>query len=357
MTARRSVLLLAATVATASVLTACGGSAHNASTAAVPANSVALVDGIPVLRADLDHFVALQLTSLKERHAGAPAAGTAAFKALQQEAMLNLFQQAVIRAEGAKRGIKVDKSAEASTLRSLKSQAGGDAAWNKQLKKDAATDADYLNGLAIQQLSQGLQASLLKEAGPVTDADVKAEYDKHRDTYKVAASRKVAHIMFGPPDGSRPLDKDLPAYKKAAQNAIRQLQQGADFTALVMSLSSDRQKKANNGVYDVAAKGTSPLTAASYALKTGAFTTSPVKSAFGYHVIKALADPTKDRVKPLSEVASEIKTKLQEKRTATLYATWFVDIQAAYLKATTFASGFGLPATKVAAAATGSSAG
>jgi parvulin-like peptidyl-prolyl isomerase len=358
MTARRSVLLLASALATASVLAACGGSAHNGSTkAAVPANSVALVDGKPILRSDLDHLVAIHLVALKSNHLAVPAAGTAGYTTLQREAMLGLFQQEVIREEGAKRGIKVDPAAQAATLRSLKAQAGGDAAWNKQLKKDTSTDADYLNALAIQQLSQGLQTSIVKQAGPVTDADVKAEYDRNPSLYKVTASRKIAHILFGPADGSRPLEKDLPKYRKAAENAIRQLRQGADFTALVMSLSTDRQKTTNQGVYNVPEKGTDAhLIGAVYALKAGAFTTAPVKSAYGYHVIKALSAPTKDHVKALSEVAAEIRTQLEAKRTNTLYTAWFTDIQAAYLKTTTFASGFGLPARKVAAGATGSAA-
>jgi parvulin-like peptidyl-prolyl isomerase len=326
MTARRSVLLLASALATASVLAACGGSAHNGSTkAAVPANSVALVDGKPILRSDLDHLVAIHLVALKSNHLAVPAAGTAGYTTLQREAMLGLFQQEVIREEGAKRGIKVDPAAQAATLRSLKAQAGGDAAWNKQLKKDTSTDADYLNALAIQQLSQGLQTSIVKQAGPVTDADVKAEYDRNPSLYKVTASRKIAHILFGP--------------------------------ALVMSLSTDRQKTTNQGVYNVPEKGTDAhLIGAVYALKTGAFTTAPVKGAYGYHVIKALSAPTKDHVKALSEVAAEIRTQLEAKRTNTLYTAWFTDIQAAYLKTTTFASGFGLPARKVASGATGSAA-
>ena len=95
--------------------------------------------------------------------------------------------------------MKVDQAKVADELKNLKTQAGDDAAWQKQLKDAGATEADYTDTFAVQQLAQGLYDKLTKASAAVTDAEIQAQYDKDKATvYKVAASRKVEHILFGP---------------------------------------------------------------------------------------------------------------------------------------------------------------
>ena len=170
-----------------------------------------------------------------------------------------LFQRVIIKSEAAKQGVKVDQAKVADELKNLKTQAGNDAAWQKQLKDAGATEADYTDTFTVQQLAQGLYDKLTKSSAAVTDAEIQAQYDKDKATvYKVAASRKVAHILFGPKDGSTPAAKDLPKYKKAAEDVIAQLNKGADFTKLVDKYSVDPGKTQNKGVYDVRRPGSTP---------------------------------------------------------------------------------------------------
>ncbi len=231
MNVRRPILLLAA-LGTASVLAACGGSSGGDSStqADVPADSVALVDGKPILKKDFDHLVTIGLASFKARQQEAPKAGTQEYELLKQQAIQILFQRAIIRTEAAKQGVKIDQAKVAEELKNLKTQAGDDAAWQKQLKDAGATEADYTDTFAVQQLAQGLYDKLTKASAAVTDAEIQAQYDKDKATvYKVPASRKVEHILLGPTDGSTPAAKDLPKYKKAAEDVIKQLNEGADF--------------------------------------------------------------------------------------------------------------------------------
>jgi foldase protein PrsA len=353
MNVRRPILLLAV-LGTASVLVACGGSGggNNTTKANVPADSVALVDGKPILKKDFDHLITIGLASFKARQQAAPKAGTQAYELLKQQAIQILFQRVIIKAEAAKQGLKVDNAKVATELKNLKTQAGSDVKWKQQLKAAGATESDYTDTFTVQQLAQGLYDKLTKASAAVTDAEIQKQYDKDKATvYKVAASRKVAHILFGPKDGSTPPAKDLPTYKKAAEAVIAQLNKGADFTKLVAKYSVDPGKTSNKGVYDVTATGFDPaFTKASYALKTGQITQTPVKSQFGYHIIKALADPTKDSTKPLADVKAQIKTQLQDERKNKSVAAWFAGIQTQYQKKTSFATGYSLPPTTTAGA-------
>ena len=352
MNVRRPVLLVAA-LGTASVLVACGGSSGGEKTtkANVPADAVAVVDGKPILKTGFDHLITIGLASFKARQQDAPKTGTQAYELLKQQAVQILFQRMIIKSEAEKQGVKVDAAKVAEELKNLKTQAGDDAAWQKQLKDAGATEADYTDTFTVQQLAQGLFEKLTKSAAAVTDAEIQAQYDRDKATvYKVNASRKVAHILFGPKDGSSPAAKDLPKYKKAAEDVIAQLNSGADFTKLVKKYSVDPGKAQNDGVYDVTATGFDPdFTKASYALKTGEITQDPVKSQFGYHIIKALADPTKDGTKALADVKAQIKSQLEEARKNKSVAAWFAGIQSQYEKKASFATGYSLPPAATAA--------
>jgi parvulin-like peptidyl-prolyl isomerase len=357
MNVRRPLLLLAA-IGTASVLVACGGSSGGSSStskANVPADSVAVVDGKPILKKDFDHLIAIGLASFKARSQDAPKPGTQEYELLKQQAIQILFQRMIIKSEAAKQGVKVDSAKVQDELKNLKTQAGSEAAFKKQLTDSGATEQDYLDTFTVQQLAQGLYDKLTKSSSPVTDAEIQTQYNKDKDTvYKVAASRKVAHILFGPKDGSTPAAKDLPKYKAQAEDVIKQLKAGGDFTKLVDKYSVDPGKVQNQGVYDVTKTGFDPdFTKASYALKTGEFTQTPVKSQFGYHIIKALADPTKDGTKSLAEVKTQIKSQLEEDRKNKSVAAWFADIQKAYEGKTSFATGYSLPPTTTAGSTTG----
>ena len=65
MNVRRPILLLAA-LGTASVLAACGGSSGGGSStqANLPGDSVAVVDGKPILKKDFDHLITVGLAAL-----------------------------------------------------------------------------------------------------------------------------------------------------------------------------------------------------------------------------------------------------------------------------------------------------
>src|SRR3954454_6122665 len=144
MNVRRPFLLLAA-LGAASVLVACGGSGSGGSTSSkaadVPADSVAVVNGKPILKKDYDHLIAIGLASFKARQQEAPKAGTQAYELLKQQAVQILFQRVIIKSEAAKQGVKVDQAKVADELKNLKTQAGNDAAWQKQLKDAGATEA------------------------------------------------------------------------------------------------------------------------------------------------------------------------------------------------------------------------
>ena len=135
---------------------------------------------------------------------------------------------------------------------------------------------------------------------PVKDAEIKAEYDK----YKAAMGEKEYH--------SRHI---LVATEQEAKDIIVKLKGGAKFEELA-KVSKDGS--ANNGGdlgWMAPGKLVKPFADAMVALKNGEITQTPVKTEFGYHVIK-LEESRATKLPALEEVKGQVAEALQQKKIA-----------------------------------------
>jgi parvulin-like peptidyl-prolyl isomerase len=100
----------------------------------------------------------------------------------------------------------------------------------------------------------------------------------------------VAHILIGVPEGA---DAATDAAAKAkAEQAIERINQGEDFGALAAEMSEDPGSKDNGGVYENITPGqfVPEFDKAMFEdLQPGEMTQTPVKTQFGYHVIKLIS--------------------------------------------------------------------
>lgn len=135
---------------------------------------------------------------------------------------------------------------------------------------------------------------------PVKDADIQAEYDK----YKAAIGPTEYH--------SRHI---LVATEQEAKDIIAKLKAGGKFEELA-KLSKDGS--ANNGGdlgWMTPGKLVKPFADAMVALKKGEITQTPVKTEFGYHVIK-LEESRPTQLPPLAEVKGQVAEALQQRQIA-----------------------------------------
>lgn len=141
-----------------------------------------------------------------------------------------------------------------------------------------------------------------QQKNPVTDADIKAEYDKF-----VAANGgkefKARHILVENED--------------QAKKIIADLKKGAKFEEIAKKQSKDPGSGANGGDLDwaTAASYVPEFAEAMVKLKKGELTQAPVKSQFGWHVIRV--DDIRDAQLPkLEEVRPQIAQQLQQQKLA-----------------------------------------
>ena len=160
-----------------------------------------------------------------------------------------------------------------------------------------------------QQMELARQTILIRElfndyqkANPVTDADLQAEYDKY-----VAANSgkeyKVHHILVEKEDQAKAI--------------IASLKKGGKFEEMAKKQSKDPGSGANGGDLDWAAPGSyvKEFTEALVKLKKGQTTDTPVKTQFGYHVIR-LDDERTATLPKFEEVKPQIAQQMQQQKLA-----------------------------------------
>ncbi|MBW7459764.1 peptidylprolyl isomerase, partial [Paenibacillus sepulcri] len=128
--------------------------------------------------------------------------------------------------------------------------------------------------------------SIMKdEESKVKDADVQAQYDKTKDDYNMIT---VRHILVGTvnPETGEETRKDEDALK-IAQEVKKKLDAGGDWTALAKQYSDDAGSKETGGLYEnqQAKVWVAEFKDAANKQEVGKVG-DPVKSSYGYHVMK-----------------------------------------------------------------------
>lgn len=141
-----------------------------------------------------------------------------------------------------------------------------------------------------------------QKTDPVTEADIKAEYDK----FAAANSGKefrARHILVNKEDEAKAI--------------IAQLKKGGKFEDIAKKSSKDPGSGANGGDLDWAGAGSyvAEFSEALAKLTKGKMTDTPVKTQFGYHIIRL--DDVRDAQLPVfEEVKPQIAQQMQQQKLA-----------------------------------------
>src|SRR5512133_1105411 len=167
---------------------------------------------------------------------------------------------------------------------------------------DATDDFKNQMELARQTLLIRELFADYQKTNPVTDAEIKAEYDK----FAAANGGKEYHARH-----------ILVEKEDQAKAIIASLKKGGKFEDLAKKQSKDPGSGANGGDLDWAnaASYVPEFSGALIKLKKGQTTDVPVKTQFGWHVIR-LEDVRDAQLPKLEEVKPQIAQQLQQQKLA-----------------------------------------
>jgi peptidyl-prolyl cis-trans isomerase C len=170
----------------------------------------------------------------------------------------------------------------------------------RKRRLDASEDYKAQLELARQSLLIRELFANFQKKNPVTDAEIKAEYDKF-----VAANGgkeyRARHILVEKEDEAKAL--------------IAELKKGGKFEDLAKKASKDPGSGANGGDLDWAnaASYVPEFSNAMVKLEKGQMTDAPVKSQFGFHIIR-VDDVREAQLPKLDEVKPQITQQLTQSK-------------------------------------------
>ena len=195
---------------------------------------------------------------------------------------------------------------------------------NPQFKKEILQSIGMQQAILAEGNSQGLEkssqyqekmqevkpmifAQILQEKnqGAMTDAQAKIKYDEMKQKASNQKQYEVSHILV----------KD----EKNAKDIIAKLEKGGNFADLAKKNSIDPGSKVKGGDlgWSDGSNFVPEFTKAMESLQKGKFTTTPVKSQFGYHIIKLVNTKTgaASPLPPFDKMKDQIKQQAQMEKT------------------------------------------
>lgn len=163
----------------------------------------------------------------------------------------------------------------------------------------------------LEEVKPMLYAQILQEkssSGSITDAEVQAKYNQLKAQMANQKQYDVSHILV----------KDL----KTADMIEADLKKGQSFSELAKKYSVDPGSKAKGGELGLSdgSNYVPEFTAAILKLKKGQYTTTPIKTQFGYHIIK-LNDIKSGggKLPPFAKIKDQLKQQLQMEKTRAFF--------------------------------------
>src|SRR5580704_8002779 len=146
----------------------------------------------------------------------------------------------------------------------------------------------------------------------VSDADVLAYYNAHKDQYQVKEQVKTRHILIAVPAGSDA--KTDAAAKAKAEDILKQIKSGGNFADLASKNSDDPGSKTQGGELGWLDPGkTVPeFDKAAFSLSPGQ-TSNVIKTQFGYHILQ-VEDKHSAHLQPIAEVKSAIVPIIEQQK-------------------------------------------
>ncbi|MEA3210542.1 MAG: peptidyl-prolyl cis-trans isomerase [Chthoniobacter sp.] len=200
--------------------------------------------------------------------------------------------------------VKVSEEEVNATFQKFTANLGPEAEVMKQIEA---------SGQTVESIRENIRASLKQDhwlesevdkAGGVADKEAEDFYKKNTEKFVSQAEVRASHILLRVPPEAKP--EVVVEKEKAAQAIAARVKKGEDFAKLAKELSEDPSAKQNSGDLDFFKHDqmVPEFADVAFGMKTGEIS-DPVRSQFGYHVIKVT-----DRHESETMALEKVKPKL-----------------------------------------------
>ena len=284
---------------------------------------VAVVNGEKISRAELEKNFNDALTAN-----GVPASKLTADQKLQgyNQILDGMIIEKLVNKQSA--DITVSKDEVDAQLAKIKKQFPSEDVFESEMKKSGLTMDKFTANLkrSIRQ-NKWMQAQV-QGKDTVTDAEAKTFYDNNPKEFTHPDLVRASHILFAVPPDATP-DQQKAAEKKA-EAAIVRANKGEPIDQLAAELSDEPGAKQRGGDLGYFPKGkmVQAFDEAVFSQQVGTVSATPVKTQFGYHVIK-VTDKKPAGTASFDEAKSQIEAFLQVQKRKQIFKGIIQDLRQA----------------------------
>ena len=242
---------------------------------------VAVVNGEKISKADLEKNFSDALAA-----SGANAATLTSDQKMQgyRQILDGMIMEKLVDKQAA--AIQVDKAEIDAQLAKIKSQFPSEEVFQAEMKKSGLTLDQFTANLSRSIRQSKWMQSQVQGKDSVTEDDAKKFYDANTREFTNPDLVRASHILIRTPDNATP--EQLKTAENKAKAAIVRANKGEDFGKLAGELSEEPGAAQRGGDlgYFPKDKMVPEFATAAFAMKKGDVSATPVKTKFGYHVIK-----------------------------------------------------------------------
>jgi parvulin-like peptidyl-prolyl isomerase len=214
-----------------------------------------------------------------------------AWKRVVDEALAAAVERELEYQEAAKRGLQIPKEKLDKVEKETIERAGSEKAFRESLQASGSSREEFRRfkrkSLLVEKLRKQVAAGIEKRQAP-SDAELERYYAKNREKFVIPPSVDIQHILLRVPPWASA--EEWKRGERRAKWIAKRARSGEDFTRLAKIYSDDQETKAAGGVLKAVHEGSlmSSIEKLVGTLTPGAVG-GPVRSLYGYHVVKLLA--------------------------------------------------------------------
>lgn len=260
--------------------------------------------------------------------------GEMMLKAIEAQTVEQMINQLLVKQAAIKEGVAPTDSELDKRLEEVKSRFNSEQEFKDALKNYNYTEDELKEYIAEQAMMDALFEKVTKDV-KVTEEEMKKYYDDNQDKFQEPEKVKARHILIRFDTASEKVGRTEEEAKKVAEGIIADIKGGADFAEVAKEKSEDEGSKAEGGMLgdpmggEYFARGVmvQEFDDALFALKVGEMTKEPVKTQFGYHIIK-LEDKQEAKKLTYEEAKETISLELPNTRKQEKFNKYIEDLKA-----------------------------
>lgn len=242
---------------------------------------VAVVEGTEITKAELEQTLTAFMAQRGREGGAVPEAQK---PALYRMVLDDLIVDRLISKRSS--DVKVTDADVDKEIEGIKKNFPSEEEFNTQLAKSGQTMERLRESIRTNLRQRRWVDDQLKGKDEVSDADAEEFYKKNTDQFKSPEKVRASHILVAVPMDAAP--EVVAEKEKVAKGLLERVKKGEDFGKLAAEKSEDPSAKQNSGDLDFFAKDqmVPEFADAAFKMKQDEVSTEPVRSQFGYHLIK-----------------------------------------------------------------------